>query len=90
MTHRQALQGFPGTRQVSTYKNDKINDLQQFLALAGKGQLGSAFSVNSLQYAANGRRKCGEDYIKNVTLLLQHYLTIVVVKLVKKFFFMKL
>jgi hypothetical protein len=38
MTHRQALQGFPDTSQVSLHKNNKINlpVLYQFLLGAGK------------------------------------------------------
>jgi hypothetical protein len=28
MTHRQALQDFPDTSQVSLHKNDKINSLE--------------------------------------------------------------
>jgi hypothetical protein len=38
MTHRQALQGFPDTSQISLKKNNKINlpALHKFLPGAGK------------------------------------------------------
>jgi hypothetical protein len=50
MTHRQALQGFPDTSQVSLHKNNKINlpTFFQFLPRIGKWQLRSALSVNAL------------------------------------------
>jgi hypothetical protein len=50
MTHRQELQGFPDTSQISLHRSNKINlpEKQQFLLEAGKLQLRSTLSVDAL------------------------------------------
>jgi hypothetical protein len=50
MTHRQALQGFPDTSQVSLHNNNKINliTIKQFLPKAGTRRMLSTLSVNAL------------------------------------------
>jgi hypothetical protein len=53
MAHRQALQGFPDTSQVSLHKNNKIN-FPFFIAIAaGSGEVAVAFnfiSEHTVQY----------------------------------------
>jgi hypothetical protein len=55
MTHPQALQVFPDTRQVWLHKNNKIKLplLYQFVPGAGKWQLHSALSLNALYMYLN-------------------------------------
>jgi hypothetical protein len=77
MTHRQALQDFPDTSQVSLHKNNKINSgpsiWQQFLLEAGKRQSRSPFARGpSVRFVSKERR--GTQQVLMFILWLQQLL----------------